>query len=327
MKRTNKFVLVFLIMLFLVSACNSGATQDETVNTVNDTANDASAPEEEIEPPVPDVLPAAPQFEVVLLDNPDDSTKTDVYIKNIDTGDMEFFITLSDVYREHYHNAEFNNGSLFIILRIGYDGYPDEDWADELWKYSDTGEGVKVYSSQGIDFRVSPDGTMIGLETQGKLIFIDPSGILLQELLFPILFPEAEREILSLEKWSDDSSTLWVCTKAGPSPLFFAKVMAGTWETTTYNILHLPIGDEYDLNPNTGILVFSDHPVFFEVYGAEEFAESGTPVKLFWYVFATQEQVEIASSVSKHFDPIWLDDVTIEYTNPGGEDRITYTLP
>jgi hypothetical protein len=231
------------------------------------------------------------------------------------------------VYREHYHNAEYNNGSLFIILRIGYDGYPDEDWADELWKYSETGEGVKVYSSQGIDFRVSPDGNVIALDIQDDLIFIDPNGIMLQGVPFPNLFPEAEFDNLSLEKWSDDGSTFWVCTKAGPSPLFFANVDAGTWGATTYTIQHLPIGDEYDLNPNTGKLVFSDHPVFFEVYGAEEFSESGTPVKLFWYVFATQEQIEIAVSAAKHFAPIWLDDVTIEYTNPEGEDRVTYTLP
>jgi hypothetical protein len=42
---------------------------------------------------------------------------------------------------------------------------------------------------------------------------------------------------------------------------------------------------------------------------------------LFWYGFATQEQVEIASTVAKNFDLIWPDDVTIEYTHPDGEDR------
>lgn len=325
MRKTIKFALVFLVLLFLISACNSGSTQGETANTSNNAA--PTSEDLSMEVPPEETKPTPQQYEVVLMDNPDDSALTDVYIKNIDTGDMEFFITLADVDRNHYHSAEYNNGSLFIILEIGYDGYPDEDWTNELWKYSETGEGVKVYSSQGIDFRVSPDGNMIALDIQDDLIFIDPSGILLQGVPFPILFPEAEREIISLEKWADDSSSLWVCTKAGPSPLFFAKVDTGTWGTTTYNILHLPIGNEYDLNPNTGKLVFSDHPVFFDVDSAAAFEESGTPVKLFWYVFATQEQVEIASSAAKHFDPIWLDDVTIEYTNPGGEDRITFTLP
>ena len=315
MKKLVQFSLIFFVSIFWISGCNFGSTQDASTNVSDQ------------DPGIEEQDEVAALLEVVLLDNSEYSAKTDVYIKNLDSGDMNLFITLTDVAREHGHNAEYNNGSLFIILEIGYDGYPDDDWTNELWRYSETGEGVKLYSSQGMNFRAAPNGEIIGLETQGKLVFVDPSGNVLQEISASALFPDFEFDHISLEKWSDDSSIFWVSAKFGPSPLYFSKVSVGSWQITTYQTQGLSLGREFDLNPNTGKLVYSDHPVFFEVEGATQFAESKTAVSLFLYDLDTKEEVQIAISVAQPFDPKWLDDLTIEYNNPGGEDRLTYTLP
>ncbi len=69
------------------------------------------------------------------------------------------FLTLPDVYVEHYHSAEFFNGNLYIIRRFGVnsDGTTRSDWSDNLWKYSLDGSSEKLFSAKGIDFRVSPE--------------------------------------------------------------------------------------------------------------------------------------------------------------------------
>jgi hypothetical protein len=86
----------------------------------------------------------------------------------------------------------------------------------------------------------------------------------------------------------------------------------------------VPIGRaENELNPNTGKVVFSDLPMFFAVDQQDEFIASGEAVNLYVYDLVSQNLQEIAVSQAKEFDPLWLDDTTIEYNDPVGESRIT----
>lgn len=68
-----------------------------------------------------------------------------------------------DIYRDHYHAAEFHDGDLYVIVRPGgADAYvKNPNWTDELWKYPATGPAVKIYSAKGIDFRVSSEAKRI----------------------------------------------------------------------------------------------------------------------------------------------------------------------
>jgi len=73
---------------------------------------------------------------IVVKENSNDKTKTDVYLKDPKTGQEKFYITLSNIYRSHHHNAEHHNGNLYVIHRTGGDsGYQTHpNRTDEPWR-------------------------------------------------------------------------------------------------------------------------------------------------------------------------------------------------
>lgn len=117
-------------------------------------------------------------YSVVVKENPTDKTKTDIYLKDPKTGQETFYLTLSDIYRNHYHNAEYHNGNLYIIHRTGGDtGYETNlNWTDELWRYNQQKKGQRLYSVRGIDFRVSEDEKLIAIITNEEFILLDNNG-------------------------------------------------------------------------------------------------------------------------------------------------------
>ncbi len=280
-------------------------------------------------------------FEITMITNPQDSSRTDVHVKNVETGEEKLYITLSDVYVRHYHNSEYHNENLYIIRRIGYTPkeWDSEEWTDELWKYDTDGKGTKLYSAQGLDFRAAPDERYIALRisdlkcTWEKLIFLDSSGNPVREFATDQLIGHPDKEAyaplppgLGLLRWRDDSTEFWGHISAGPSPITFYKIKVASWQTTTYDVSKLPVPCEYDLNTNTGKLVYSDFPQIYVADDAEEFAKSQQQVTLFVYDFSDQSIQTIATLVAKGFHPKWLDDNTIEYNNPDGDDRIVYVV-
>jgi hypothetical protein len=109
-------------------------------------------------------------YHVSIKQNSHNSSLTDVYLYNDITGPEIFFRTISNVYRDHYHAAEFLGGNLYIIERNGKaDNLSDQNWTDELWKYEQTGDGIKLYSAKGIDFRVSSDAKQIVIFSQPNI--------------------------------------------------------------------------------------------------------------------------------------------------------------
>jgi hypothetical protein len=282
--------------------------------------------------PTPSVLGA---FELVTQPSSQDASKTDVYIRNSNTGEESLFITLEDVYTRHYHNSEYHNGNLYIIRRIGYEeGSSDEEWSDELWRYDSQGKGTCIYSTKGLDFRVAPDESHIAVRDspseseEARLAFLSSQGNLVQgftvDQLGDLDFPDPPH--ISALKWSDDGGALWGALQMGPRPQAFWRVMVGSWQVDTYDVLQLPIQSEYDLNANIGKLAYSDYPAMYDVQSAEEFEESKQPVTLFVYDFDGQSTQEIATSVAKPFNPTWLDDSSIECDSPDEEGRIVYTV-
>jgi len=295
--------------------------------------------------PTSDLRPRSSTYgdvEIRMVANPQDSSKTDVCVENLATGEEVLRVTLSDIHISHYHNSEYHNGNLYIIRRIGYvpEQWDSEEWTDELWGYNADGEGMKLYSAQGLDFRVAPDERHIALRisdlkcTWDKLIFLDSSGNSVREFAADQFIGHPDKEAyaplpthLFLLEWSDDSSEFWGHVSAGPMPITFYKIKVDLWQITTYEVSKLNIPCEYDLNVNAGKLVYSDCPQIYDVYGREEFEKSQHQVTLFVYDFSNRSTQTIATAVAKCFNPKWLDDSTIEYNNPDGDDRIVYTMP
>ena len=319
-----KRIMILVLVLFLVSC--SGAPQE-------------AGNQELIAEIVEKTLAAAEEPEtcdcsLLIKPNPGNETLTDVYIVNNTTGEETFFTTLEDVAVNQYP-GEYHNGNVYIVKEIGYDpGTDDQDWTNELWKYDANANGTKIFENKGISFRVSPDERYIAIRylpegadmiTGEKLAFFDSQGNLAQE--FSSQQFRVEQARLSLQEWSDDSSALWVSLHhVGPRPQAFVKINVDSWQPDIYIFSGFPVGSEYDLNANAAKLVYSDHPVFFDVTSAQEFADGINTVTLFVYDFNTQSEQVIATSVSKLFNPRWIDDHTIEYDNPSGDGKIVVTV-
>jgi hypothetical protein len=238
-------------------------------------------------------------YTVVVKENVSDNTRSDVYLKDPTTGQETFFITLLDVYRMHYHNAKYHNGNLYIIHRTGGDeGYQtNPNWIDSLWRYSPQQPAVKLFSVQGLDFRVSDDEQLIAImnyddNTGANLTLIEGNGSVLTSINKdqlggdPSIFPV---------KW--DASNFWVSGGLSPSITRLVKIHGTTFAITIFDLGGLPVQlEEFDLNTAKEIIAFSDHPVFFDAESSEAFKKSGQVVTLFIYDLNTRTQQEAICS-------------------------------
>mgnify|MGYP001570347197 CR=1 FL=1 len=260
--------------------------------------------------------------EVIVKENPDDKNKSDVYLKD-KNGKETFLITLDEVYRNHIHSSEYHNGNLYIIQRTGgEEGYQNiPDWTDQLWKYDSNKQGKKLYSLRGLDFRVSDDEKLIaiiGYETDEleMLVLTDTNGNALAE------FGGADLGVSVMEPLVWGKDTFWIVEKALPVPESFLKIDTQTFEYSKYIVLDETIGIEYVLNPETKKLAYSDYPPLFDADSVEEFKQSGKKVSLSVYDLVTDEKTVINTSITKKFNPKWIDENTLEYDDPKGEGRV-----
>jgi hypothetical protein len=264
-------------------------------------------------------------FQVVTSPNPTNELNTDVYIQNVSTNEKTLFITLDNVYRDHYHVGEYHNGNLYIIRRMGY---PGDNWSDELWRYDPQGNGTKLISRRGLDFRVASDGNSIAVgyptteDNSNRIAFISNNGEVIQE----INIDPTGNYLDQLDKWTDDNSRFWGELQLGPTPKYIYQITTTSWDVKKYDVSQLSIGDEFELNANTGKIVFSDYPVFFDVDSKEQFINSGKEIHLFLYDLNSQTSQIIATSITKQFSPQWLDNNSIEYKDPDSETRITFKI-
>jgi hypothetical protein len=325
----NVWSTLVILMVLIISACGQGPDSTPALQQPTPLSPTGTSP-----PPSP--TPETQQedqdvFQVNMGVNPQDETLTDVIVWNLTTEEEVLSLTLEEVYFNHYHNREYRSGILYIIKRIGDTDDPDAEWRDELWKYDAQDAGEKLFSAKGLDFRAAPDGSLVAVDYPSSLLdpnvnglgFIDLQGELVRE--FPFQYTD-DGYMLSLGEWSDDGSSFWFSYKFGPSPLIFSRVELESWEVSEFDISELPLSAEYALNPNTGKLVYSDHPTFFEVMGAQRFLVSQELVTLYVYDFYGQDSVVVSSSAARSFEPVWVDDSTIEYNGPEGSGRIIHDL-
>lgn len=261
------------------------------------------------------------KYEVVLKENPQNSNKTDVYLKSLENDTETFFMTITDVYSQHYHNSEYHNGNLYIIRRIGYDGYPDETWSDELWRYNSQKNGTKLYSSKGIDFRVNDDESLIAIITNEEFSLLNGAGKLLKAFQSAELIADPQNNpFFGFLAWGQNS--VWLDNTYGPSIMGLVKIETNTYAVTKYDLQDLPAGPEYTINVYSEKLAFSNYPAFFDVAGAREYENSEAKVNLKVYDLKTRQQQHVATSIAKKFEPKWINENTLEYNDPNSDSRV-----
>jgi len=333
--RNNKLVKMLLYIICAVVFMAIGAfgfsffTRSQSNTIVNNSNSNSNTILPTNTPTITTNL-AEPFYTTVTKPNQQDKSKTDIYIKNSKTGEETLFITLSDVNTEHFHNSEYHKGNLYVVRRIGYDGYPDNDWADELWKYDSSKNGLKLFSLKGLQFLVAPDEKLIAIaDSTSKLVLIDEKGTNIKEYVISQLSTvqaDPREPAIGLNEWTTDSKNLWGNLFLGPIAQEFFQINTGVWNVSKYDVSSLSFGDEKALNSNIGKVAYSDFPALFDVDSANEFKASKKKVTLYIYDFNTKSNKVINTSIVKQFNPKWIDNNTLEYNDPNSEGRLTYSV-
>ncbi len=262
----------------------------------------------------------------VICEDKEESGETGLFIK--DKGEAKLFATVSQVYMDHYHFREIHGDSVFIIRRTG-DLLEWTQWQDELWRY-DAGraEGELLFSTQGLDFRVAPDLTMICISTNEKVTVCDIKGKPLREYS-PFSITEQNRAAIGFFEvlgWSDDSKRFWLMMSEGGAPSVIIAVEISNWEMKIYATEEIGLSSEYDLNLNTGKIAMSDYPFVFDSDAESELIDSGKKMSLSVYDLEKNERQQIAESQAKPFNPKWVDDNRLEFDSPDGKGKKRVTV-
>lgn len=261
------------------------------------------------------------RYGVAFASHPGDPATFDVVVYDRSQSTTVFTKTIDNFNTNHYHNFEVHNGNLYALKEVG--DTSTDNWAHELWLYTADGERL-LFSSKGLDFRVAPNESWVALVYPlppdyfyGGLGFLDLAG---GQVLHEFAFEYVDEMLsIAIEKWSHDSSNLWVKFAAGPTPAMFSKVNTQDWSVVDYELGEINIGADGSLNPNSGYLVYSDHPTFFDVMSANDFAQSGQPVSLYVFNFDQGVESKIAESVARQFNPFWADDMVAGYHDPASD--------
>jgi hypothetical protein len=326
-RRLLTLILATIAIVGLLAACGTSPTS-LPAQTQAPTPTLAATPAATHTPePTPTAIAETTpdeDVEITMSPDPQNGEQTLVCAQRPTTGEQLVCVTVSDVYVEHYHNAEFRAGTLYVIRRTGDAQEAEGMWADELWKYTGPEEGVQLYTTHGLDFRAALDNRYVAVQDaqEQALIFLDPSG----QRTYAAPYEEDFDARVALETWSSDSRAFWFSRQAGPSPQSFHKIDTVLWETTSYDVPHLGIAFEYDLNPDRGMIVYSDCPMFFDADSAEAFAESDQEVSLTLYNLETGSAQVLATAIARCFNPEWTGERSVEYADPEGAGRIQYTV-
>ncbi len=248
------------------------------------------------------------------------------------SGDILLSLIIPDVYRSHYHCCEYHDGCLYVIRRLGYEGYPDEDWSDQLWRYSGDGSGIELYSSKGIDFRVSDDNRHIAVVTNESVQILGSDAHILGAVKTG-QFSEVLTETYIFAEplsWTTDGESFWLALIQVPGPVALIRIDLPVMDPLIYDISHLQILDEYSLQPDSRLLAFSDYPAMHCSDELLDYESRGDNCHLFVYDLDAAWIDTVASYPAWKFDPGWISPDTLEYNdyNTGNREfrRICHPL-
>jgi hypothetical protein len=208
------------------------------------------------------------------------------------------------------NNIEFHEDRIYGLYRW-INPEDKSDWKDALWSFSPYKEANLIAEGKGLSYRVSKNNEYIAVEKQDAIEFYNEDGSLLKLLSSETINTE-EHTMVQLEKWSDNSKTLWCSLNKTYNTIAFIKIDTETWTLEKYDDLNF-YSAEHVLNPNTGWIVYSDYPVFLDITAFDEYMESEQMTTLSVYNLMTKENIEIEKSETNPFKPKWSNDHKILY--------------
>jgi hypothetical protein len=210
-----------------------------------------------------------------------------------------FTVAVPDLYRRHYHFAEWSHGSLFAIRRIGDTN--TETWTDELWEYPEGRAPRRIASGRGLDFRVSPDGRRILVvaadstsDTAELARILDRTG----KVLASRSTAEYDRETFEPLDMGDSIAYLGADVDQD----------LHRWSLAADSLVPVALPEEAIEDrlvlADRDVLVASDHPLMADADEAEVFRKARTPVVLRAFHLRDGRQVELARAVARQFHPV-----------------------
>lgn len=267
-------------------------------------------------------LPNGP-YEVRLRPDATYQQTTEVFLVDITSHVEKKLFTLSDIYRDHYHPAEFVHGSIYIIRRFGD---PATTGTDELWKYDITGKGKRIYVEPGMDFRVSGEAQRIAIFASmpdQKIVITDLEGEDRKEFSRKDIPALSEGHVLAPLMWHE--RLLWFGAFEGLSLTRLFSLDVTSDSIVAYDVSHLGVTrGEFAFEPVSRLLVYSDyHPRLDTEDPARQTAI------LLVYGLSNQKKISLIkhTSTMQAFEPKWIDGATVEYTDPVSNSRVQIRIP
>lgn len=253
-------------------------------------------------------------------------TETEVYLIDESRRSETRLFALPDVYREHYHAAEFHAGELYVIRRPGgQEAYlTNPAWTDELWRYDSKGNGRKLYTGRGIDFRVSPKAHSIAIvvpEETTPLVFTDLEGSVQKLFRRTEISGLAPEDVIRPLSWFGND--MWLTGVQGMEIRSIFSFDTSTDALTSRDVSSLhAVQREFALEPTTETIAYSTYKQDLEESGNE-----GQSAELRIYRLQTGEvKTIVAGVVARPFAPRWINSTTLEYADPSGSERVTVRI-
>lgn len=207
------------------------------------------------------------------------------------------------------HNIEFHQDKIYGLYKWRN---PDNDnWIEALWCFSPYEDAKLIAEGKGLNFRVSKNNEYIATEIDGDIEFYNKDGELLHTILSEKINTE-EYAVIQLEKWNDDGDILWCSLNEAYNTIAYIKIDTETWEFVKYSDLNF-MSVEHVLNPNTGLIVYSDYPFSLDIIAFNEYIESNKMTTLSIYNLMTKEKIVVEAAETNMFKPEWINDNEILY--------------
>ena len=173
------------------------------------------------------------------------SCNTDIYLKDNKTGKVDYIFTTDNVVKADSDSRvpEYRNGRIFLVKRVGNSTYPSRDWNDELWVYTGTTNGKKIYEGKGFNYQSNEAGNKIAIiDTTSKnpttnafnnlLILISDKGNVIKKFtLQDLKIPSTSDGDYSISFYGWNNAVLRLTANLGEIPK-----MQIILDTNNYNI-------------------------------------------------------------------------------------------
>ncbi|MCH4886142.1 hypothetical protein EZV73_01115 [Acidaminobacter sp. JC074] len=210
------------------------------------------------------------------------------------------------VYKNHYHYMETVDDKVYVIY---------EDTSGELirslWCLTPSSKPKKLFEGTSFDFRVSPKGKYIAVESLDEIYILDTEGHLEKKLTKGDLGLE-DIFSLNLYMWNDQETSLWIESKDLMLTQAYIKLETNTWDYKIYTNDDV-FTDDYVLNPNTGLILYSDYPLMLDTITVDEFMENERLVTLYLLDLEEEKNYKIDSYLTNEFKPEWHSDEEFSY--------------